>query len=345
MAVYIRVLTRDVSTYLLHMSETLREMNSGWLLKADGSQFNSGVITDHSLPAREAFETAGALFTVSKHPLFFKDAIGQEHESNGVGLVRQDTGRELGVVTANYEVVQNDRLLEMAEALRDEVSMETVVLIQHGAKVAFTAQIKGTNSDVVPGDTVGKRIVGYLGHDGKTGIGALFTTVRVVCSNTLALATAKASDLKRLTHKGGANADVTTLIESINVARESFDQEVEGLKLLANTPMTNDLCREFLERVFAKEIAGQIKKDKDAPARDKTLEDLRITKHIYRAVNNGLGHQYAPNTLYSAFNAVTEVLTSPLTGRGESKLGSLWFGVNRNRVEAVREIALELATA
>lgn len=327
------------------MTETLREMNSGWLYGADGSQFNSGVITDHSLPAREAFETAQALFKVEKHPLFFRDGIGQQHASNGIGLVRQDTGRELGVVTANYEVVQNDRLLEMAEALKDEVSMETVVLIQHGAKVAFTAQIKGTNSDVVPGDRVGKRIVGYLGHDGKTGIGALFTTVRVVCQNTLALANARASDMKRLTHKGGANADVTTLIQSINVARESFDQEVDELRLLADTPMSNDMCRHFLERVFTKEIAGQVKETKDGPSRDKTLEDLRITKHIYRAINYGLGHQHAPNTLYAAFNGVTEVLTSPLTGRGESKLGSLWFGVNRNRVEAVREIALELATA
>jgi phage/plasmid-like protein (TIGR03299 family) len=327
------------------MSETLREQNQGWMYRSDGSQFNSGVITDHSLPAREAFETAGALFKVAKHPLFYKDGIGQEHESNSVSLVRQDTGRELGVVTNNYEIVQNDRLLEMAEALKDEVSMETVALIQHGARVAFTALIKGTNSDVVPGDRVGKRIVGYLGHNGLTGIGALFTTVRVVCQNTLSLATARASDMKRLTHKGGANADVTTLIQSINVARESFDQEVDALKLLANTPMTNDLCREFLERVFAKEIAGQIKKDKNAPARDKTLDDLRVTKHIYRAINNGLGHQHAPNTLYSAFNGITEVLSSTMTGRGESKLASVWFGANKNRIESAREIALELATA
>ncbi len=85
------------------------------------------------------------------------------------------------------------------------------LLIQHGAKVAYTAQIKGTHSDLVPGEQVGKRIVGYLGHDGKTGIGALFTTVSVVCANTLSLATARASELKCLTHKGGANADVTQL--------------------------------------------------------------------------------------------------------------------------------------
>jgi hypothetical protein len=130
---------------------------------------------------------------------------------------------------------------------------------------------------LVPGDQVGKRIVGCLGHDGKTGIGALFTTVSVVCANTLSLATARASELKRLTHKGGANADVTQLIQSINVARESFDQ-VDALKLLANTPMNNDLCREFLKRVFAKEISGQIKKNKDAPTRDKTLDDLRIKR-------------------------------------------------------------------
>ena len=73
------------------MTENLYQQNSEWLYGADGSRFNSGVITDHSLPAREAFETAQALFKVEKHPLFFRDGIFQEHGANGVGLIRQVT--------------------------------------------------------------------------------------------------------------------------------------------------------------------------------------------------------------------------------------------------------------
>ena len=48
----------------------------------------------------------------------------------------------------------------MAEFIREEADMDAVVTAD-GAKVAFTATLKGAASDVVPGDTAVCRIVGY----------------------------------------------------------------------------------------------------------------------------------------------------------------------------------------
>ena len=94
----------------------------------------------------------------------------------------------LGVVSKQYEIVQNDSLLRMAEFIREEVDMDCVIVLSDGAKVCFTATLRGAETDIVPGDTVKRRIVGYLGHDGKTGCGAKFTNIRVVCQNTLTAA-------------------------------------------------------------------------------------------------------------------------------------------------------------
>ena len=170
---------------------------SGWLGNNEVAWHGMGVVTEGTLPAREAFSTADALFTVEKRELFYPSAMPDptgigglmEYKPSGTyGVVRTDTQALLGVVSKQYEIVQNESLLRMAEFIREEVDMDCVIVLSDGAKVCFTATLRGAETDIVPGDTVKRRIVGYLGHDGKTGCGAKFTNIRVVCQNTLTAA-------------------------------------------------------------------------------------------------------------------------------------------------------------
>ena len=174
---------------------------SGWLGNGERAWHGMGVVTDGTLPAREAFETADALFTVEKRELYVPIEVNRPGDtylaghgavefqgSGSFGVVRTDTQALLGVVSKQYEIVQNDSLLRMAEFIREEVDMDCVIVLSDGAKVCFTATLRGAETDIVPGDTVKRRIVGYLGHDGKTGCGAKFTNIRVVCQNTLTAA-------------------------------------------------------------------------------------------------------------------------------------------------------------
>ena len=179
---------------------------SGWLGNNERAWHGLGVVTEGTLPAREAFETADALFTVEKRELQFPSEFrgypGSEYKPAGVyGVVRTDTETLLGVVSKQYEIVQNDSLLRMAEFIREEVDMDCVIVLSDGAKVCFTATLRGAETDIVPGDTVKRRIVGYLGHDGKTGCGAKFTNIRVVCQNTLTAALRDSGAHSSITHK------------------------------------------------------------------------------------------------------------------------------------------------
>ena len=68
---------------------------SGWLGNGERAWHGMGVVTDGTLPAREAFETANALFTVEKreltYPVFEIDGMPRESASGAYGLVRTDT--------------------------------------------------------------------------------------------------------------------------------------------------------------------------------------------------------------------------------------------------------------
>jgi phage/plasmid-like protein (TIGR03299 family) len=284
---------------------------SGWLGNAQPAWHNMGVVTEGTLPAREAFETANALFTVEKRELTYpilSSTPGYVTDTNvpsgAFGLVRTDTQDILGIVSKQYEIVQNESLLRMAEFIREEVDMDSVVVLSDGGKVCFTATLRGATQDIVPGDTVKRRIVGFLGHDGKTGCGAMFTNIRVVCTNTLAAAMSTCDAKVSIRHKTGANDNFDQLIQSIDTARETFNREVELFRQFAETPIEQADFRELLERVYASEIPE-----------GKQIDDLRKYPKLRRAYTGGLGaREFAPYTLWGAVNAITEVETSTKIG-------------------------------
>ena len=286
---------------------------SGWLGNGERAWHGQGVATDGTLPAREAFETANALFTVEKRELEFPlvndnpqgiSPMRFTQPTGYYGLVRSDTQDLLGIVSKQYEIVQNDSLLRMAEFIREEVDMDSVVVLSDGGKVAFTATLRGASADIVPGDTVKRRIVGFLGHDGKTGCGAMFTNIRVVCTNTLAAAMATRDAKVSIRHKTGANDSFDQLISSIDTARETFNNEVEIFRNFADTPIERSDFRELLERVYASEIPE-----------GKQVDDLRKYPKLVRSYLGGFGaREFAPFTMWTAVNAITEIETSTQIG-------------------------------
>ena len=279
---------------------------SGWLGNGERAWHGMGVVTDGTLPAREAFETADALFTVEKrelsYPVTFHDDnpenVCSTHEymrpSGTFGVVRTDTQALLGVVSRQYEIVQNDSLLRMAEFIREEADMDCVIVLSDGAKVCFTATLRGAETDIVPGDTVKRRIVGYLGHDGKTGCGAKFTNIRVVCQNTLTAALNQSGASSSITHKGTANANFDALINSIDVARQDFTAECDLMREFSRTHMGMSDFNDFVDEVYNVE-EGQV---------------LRKRQKLEQAFRAGYGSEYASFSLWNGFNAITQLETS-----------------------------------
>ena len=287
---------------------------SGWLGNNEVAWHGQGIVTAGTLPAREAFETADALFTVEKRELLYPNVGASQVQPNGserptlspsgsFGVVRTDTQALLGVVSKQYEIVQNESLLRMAEFIREEVDMDCVIVLSDGAKVCFTATLRGAETDIVPGDTVKRRIVGYLGHDGKTGCGAKFTNIRVVCQNTLTAALKDAGARSSITHKNGANNNFDTLIQSIDVARQDFVTECDLMREFSRTSMDFHTFNEFVDEVY------NVKEDTVFRKREKLEE----------AFTRGYGSDYAPRSLWSGINAITQVETSTL---GQTKAGT-----------------------
>ena len=316
---------------------------SGWLGNNEVAWHGLGTVTAGTLPAREAFEKANALFTVEKRELTYpREVVGYTSEDSVVrytpepagvfGVVRTDSQQLLGVVSKQYEIVQNDSLLRMAEFIREEVDMDCVIVLSHGAKVCFTATLRGAQTDIVPGDTVKRRIVGYLGHDGKTGCGAKFTNIRVVCQNTLTAALTESGAHSSITHKNGANNNFDALINSIDVARQDFVTECELMREFSRASMGVSQFNEMIDEVY------NISED----------DVFRKRQRLERAFTSGYGSEYAPRSIWSAVNAITQIETSTrdtTKSKGAAQFARGTFGVGAQISKRAFAVAHDLVTA
>ncbi len=318
---------------------------SGWLGNGERAWHGMGVVTDGTLPAREAFETADALFTVEKRELHVPIEVNRPGDtylaghgavefqgSGSFGVVRTDTQALLGVVSKQYEIVQNDSLLRMAEFIREEVDMDCVIVLSDGAKVCFTATLRGAETDIVPGDTVKRRIVGYLGHDGKTGCGAKFTNIRVVCQNTLTAALGESGAHSSITHKNGANNNFDALINSIDVARQDFVTECELMREFSRRSMGIQAFDTFVNEVY------NIDEE----------QVFRKRSALSRAFHDGYGSEFAPMSIWSAVNAITQVETSTrntTVAKGRAQFARGTFGAGAQISKRAFAVARDLVTA
>ena len=312
---------------------------SGWLGNGERAWHGLGTVTEGTLPAREAFETADALFTVEKRELHFPKVLDAPRDgewdfapSGTFGVVRTDTQALLGVVSKQYEIVQNDSLLRMAEFIREEVDMDTVIVLSNGAKVCFTASLRGAAADIVPGDTVKRRLVGWLGHDGKTGCGACFTNIRVVCQNTLTAALSDASSKLSVSHKGDANQSFNALIERIDCARQDFAEECDLMREFYRVSMGGAQFHDFIDEVYNIDEGQVFRK----------LDKLR------EAFISGYGADYAPLSVWSAVNAVTQIETSTrgtTAAKGRAQFARGTFGAGATISKKAFEVAANLLVA
>ena len=309
---------------------------SGWLGNGEVAWHGQGVVTEGTLPAREAFETAEALFTVEKRELqYTNDNAHQTTTSlSGSRLTTSESSeqtlkRYLELSPSNTRLSRTIRSFGWQSSSEKRQTWTPSSFYSNGAKVCFTATLRGAETDIVPGDTVKRRLVGWLGHDGKTGCGACFTNIRVVCQNTLTAALGDASRKLSISHKGEANQSFNALIESIDCARQDFVQETDLMREFARASMGVYQFNEFVDEVYNVE-EGQV---------------FRKREKLERAFRAGYGSEYAPLSLWNGINAITEVETSTRgisRAKGNAQFARGTFGAGASISKRAFSIAQDL---
>lgn len=293
-------------------------------------------------------DTAGLAHKVLELPSLYEfDGDTMQHEGRKT-LVRSDNGFALANVGEGYEVVQPAAVLEFYRDLVDAsglFTLETAGSLHGGRKVWALAKSK-IELSIGASDIVLPYLFLATSYDGSMATTGKFTTVRVVCQNTLAMADRSGGAAVRVPHSTKFDADAVKaelgLIES-----KAADFETTA-RAMADVELSPDDSLDFFATIFGND-PGQLG---GTPELD-TLPRQRLAR-IERAVDAytggpGAALRGARGTLWGAVNAVTYLVDHAGTGRSEeSRFTSAQFGPGASQKGAAWELAgrvLEAARA
>jgi phage/plasmid-like protein (TIGR03299 family) len=251
--------------------------------------------------------------------------------------VRRTTDQKvLGVVGPRYTVLQNRDAFRWFEPFLEagEASLETAGSLRGGSRVWALAKLCRDPLEIVPGDEVQKYLLLSHSHDGSLAVRCGFTPVRVVCSNTLAMAHgADASKLIRIRHTGDVLGNLMAVREVMDVADQEFRATGEQYKRLARTSINQADLRQYVRRVL------RIEEEADPSTRMSN-----IVEQVVGLAEAGRGNDRPSvrGTLWGGYNAVTEYLGYNRGRTQDNRLNSLWFGDSAGLNRHALDVALDL---
>ena len=256
-------------------------------------------------------------------------------------LYRSDTGDDLSVVSNQYQVVQPREVVDFYRDLTEKFGFELEVVgaLKGGRKVWALAN---TNEAFALRDD--DKVKGYLllatSYDGTMATQARFTSVRVVCNNTLTCAV------------GEGRADISvphsTKFDANRVkAQLGIGEGWDRFKQFSDTAQSRIVTRQEQVRLLMAAYYGLDTDAKLNAAKDDEKQTATIEKFMERmtiALHDSPGAKLrsANGTLWGLLNAVTYDLDHAAPARTqENRLNNAWFG----KGESIKRRALSLAEA
>lgn len=249
-----------------------------------------------------------------------------------VVLFRSDTGAALGMVSPKYKVVQPREVLEFFREWAESggMTVESAGVLFGGKRYFATAKM----SDGVYVDGSRDKIVPYAllstSADGTLATEARWTSVRVVCNNTLRLASADAAVFK-LSHRSEFKPEAAR--EVIESAQAEFGAFMQTARKLAAIKVEAKLAEEMT-------LALLRKGETDS---DKIKESAGFTKIMSLFAGGGKGAllETSRETAFGWLNACTEYYDHHVRAHNdENRTASALWGQGDDMKQRALDIAL-----
>lgn len=274
-------------------------------------------------------EQSNVLFNVSP------DGLHIRSNTDAKVLYRSDTLAPLSVVSPRYKVVQPHDVLEFYRDLvhAGGFELETAGVLKGGRKLWALART-GQEAQVRSGDKVKAYLLLATSCDGTLCTTAQFTSVRVVCNNTLQMAVANHSGAVKVPHS--TVFDPKQVKEALGIGLSAWDRFMSNIKQLSQRPMSQLEAELYFRAVLDEPIVL----DGGEPVTSKALQQLS-------ALNSGAGMGSmltgTRGTAWGVLNAMTEYVDHHRRARSQDyRLDSAWFGQGSQLKQRALDSALAL---
>ncbi|MEN5173640.1 DUF932 domain-containing protein [Acinetobacter higginsii] len=275
-------------------------------------------------------------------------------------LYRSDTHAPLSVVSQRFQEVQPSSILEFYRDLTEQsgFELETAGVLKGGKK--FWALAKTGQTTALKGKDVSN---GYIllatACDGTLATTAQFTSIRVVCNNTLAIALKGQCSAGVIKVPHSTKFDAEKVKQQLGISVRTWDEHMYEMKQLSQRKVTQQEAAAYFDAVFNNTSLSIAEQDESIiqfyrnaampnqpslPRSDsKTEPNGRAMSKVMTMFNgHGRGAELssAKETAYGLLCAITEFCDHERRAMSQDhRLDSAWFGTGA----AIKQRGLEQA--
>lgn len=272
-------------------------------------------------PIEHWLTEAGMDWTIEQSDVLFNvdnNALHIRPFTDSKVLYRSDSLAPLSVVSNRYKVVQPHEVLNF---YKDLVSvggfeLETAGVLKGGKKLWALAKT-GQEAKIKGNDRIKAYLLLATSCDGTLCTTAQFTSVRVVCNNTLQMATKHSSGAVKVPHS--TQFDPQQVKESLGIGFSAWDDFMRNLKHLSQRPVSLSEAEDYF-RLVLNEPAMPV----DPNTASKAFQ--RVSS-LFDGSGMGAELASASGTAWGLVNAVTEYVDHHRRAKNQDyRLDSAWFG-------------------
>ena len=281
-------------------------------------------------------------------------------------LYRSDTHAPLSVVSQRYQEVQPKQILEFYRDLTEQsgFELETAGVLKGGKK--FWALAKTGQTSALKGKDVSNAyILLATACDGTLATTAQFTSIRVVCNNTLAIALKgqnSSAGVVKVPHS--TKFDAQKIKQQLGISVRAWDEHMYEMKQLSQRKVTQQEAAAYFDAVFNNTSLSVAEQDENiiqfyrnaampnpasqmtsvsSKADNKTEPNGRAMSKVMTMFNgHGRGAELssAKDTAYGLLCSITEFCDHERRAMStDHRLDSAWFGAGA----AIKQRGLEQA--
>lgn len=265
-----------------------------------------GTIVDHAMTSEEAIKLANLDFDVKQtsiHARIVNEegiALYSPYEEK-VANYRTDNNEVLGLVGSRYEIIQNTEAFGFFDSIIDkgEAIFQTAGALGKGERIFITAKLP--EDMLVKGEHCEKYIILSNSHNGSSAIVAGFTTVRIVCNNTLQAALGSMSNKVSIIHRKGAKNELEQAHTLMGITSKYMLEVQDIFNQMAKTAISDIKLKEYITDVMKPTYVGF-----DADKKDSS----RFKNQVNDIYEFALGHptqttDAARGTVWGAYNSIS----------------------------------------
>ncbi|MDH2566666.1 DUF932 domain-containing protein [Acinetobacter baumannii] len=277
-------------------------------------------------------------------------------------LYRSDTHAPLSVVSQRYQEVQPIEILNFYKDLTEQsgFELETAGVLKGGRK--FWALARTGQSAALKGKDVSN---GYIllatACDGTLATTAQFTSVRVVCNNTLSIAIrgqTSGEGVVKVPHS--TKFDAEKIKQQLGISIKTWDEHMYEMKQLSQRKVTQQEAVAYFDAVFNNTTLSVTDQEEsiiqyylkaatmDKKSNSKSESNGRAMSkalEMFNGQGRGAELSSAKNTAYGLLCSITEFVDHERRAMSrDHRLNSAWFGMGATFKQRGLEQALRMVS-